>query len=310
MIRATSRLKMTLLDAVSAGLKDDEEATSVGPPSPPPRDNNHDEPAAPSLWEHAWPLYVPSLVQAIALGVAIAVLPLRGQEDLGASTSMLGVIGSGAGLGSIIGGLFAGPAVAASGERLGLVAGCALMAAAALLGAGPSVAWLLASRVLLGVGASIFQVSRQIYNAAHVLSAQRGASSATIAGTTRLGTTIGPAAGGAVAHVAGSAAVFELQSGCFALAGLLLLGCQPRAAKETARAGSNGGGDAKGLASASSNGATPAPSQKPSGGGGARCGGFWHFHVAAARTAVVVVCLTLARASRELLVPLKVIDCH
>ena len=149
------------------------------------------------------PVFVPSLVQSIAMALVIPVLPLFARE-LGASDSMVGVSVAARGIGGVILAPYAGTVVAAAGVRMGSALGVLIMGISGIAAAmSPTMAPLLIARAADGFGLSLFQVGRATYLSKAVPASSRGSVSSLVAGMTRLGSTFGPAAGGALASMPG-----------------------------------------------------------------------------------------------------------
>lgn len=272
----------SLSRSLSIGLRD-EFLLDVEPPSASKPEKGADPIDTKALLaSQVLPLFVPSIVQATAMGLLVPVLPLRAIELFNAD-SVVGTVVSGRGAGLMVGGPIAGACIAALGLRNGLLAGLGLSALAAVCGALADNVWLLtATRLGAGVGLAFFQVGRQTYVAAHIPPTVRGTVASLIAGTTRLGTTIGPVAGGAVAQISGhNTSAFWLEATLFVAAAIIL--------RTFLNVGGDSSSGAKGGSSGAGNGAA---TEYPG------------FPRSAVRLAPVLVILTFVRAARELLLPL------
>lgn len=251
-------------------------------------------------WPQLLPLYLPSLVQATAMGLLIPVLPLRALS-LTSAESVVGALVSGRGTGLIVGGPVAGFAIARIGLKDGIVAGLLLSCMSAMTGGvANSVGPLLVTRIVAGVGLSFFQVGRQMYVSLCIPTSSRGMTSSLIAGITRLGTTIGPAVGGVIAETFSTSAAFWLEGLLFACAamaishflqlrdGELEQGTTPAPTSVSTKAP----GETSGAAQAAASDTRRA-----------------NFVLSATRDAVltapVPIFLAFVRATRELLLPLK-----
>ena len=235
------------------------------------------------------------------MGLLVPVLPLRARELFDAD-SIVGAVVSGRGAGLIAGGPIAGICIAALGVKRGLLAGLGVSAVSAVGGALAGNVWLLCStRILAGIGLAFFQVGRQTYVAANIPPAARGTVSSFIAGTTRLGTTIGPAVGGGVVQVTKqSTSAFWLEAVLFvASAGILQTFLD--AGDEGCKTGANGKASQGGKASNASSDAMKGGGTSESKPKEKEYPGFPH---AAVMLAPVLVILTFVRAARELLLPL------
>jgi len=221
-----------------------------------------------------WPLFAPSMLQALGMGVLLPILPLRALE-LHAPESIVGAVVSGRGVGLVIGAPLAGIVLAHLGQRHGMLAGLCVSCVAAIPGAFASNVWvLLISRLLAGIGLAGFQVGRQLFIASTVDNSRRGTVSAIVAGTTRLGTAIGPVIGGQAAARSGTHAAFVLEA-MFAGSAAIAIETFAQGTENTKRAG------------------------------GAKRFSLLHFPTRAVLIAPVLVVLTFVRAARELLLPIK-----
>ncbi len=264
------------------------------------------EPSA-LLRQHALQLFAPSIVQATAMGLLVPVLPLRAAA-LDPSESMVGLVVSGRGAGTIAGGPLAGAAIAALGLRTGLIAGLGLATMGAVGGAiAPSEWVLITTRLLAGVGLAFFTVGRQTYVAQNIPPTARGSVSAFIAGTTRLGTTIGPAAGGGIVEVSGTySTAFWLEAALFATAaGMVRLFHAADGAGAGASGAAGKGAKGAGAAAGAAGAAGSAAGNGAAGNGAAKEPAPSTFPSKARWLTPVLIVLTFVRAARELLLPLQ-----
>ena len=259
------------------------------------------------VWPFLWSLYAPSLIQATAMGLLIPVLPLRALM-LTSQTSLVGAAVSGRGTGLIIGGPIAGAVIAEVGLRNGIIIGLLISCGSAFLGAlSPHIFALLATRLIAGIGLSFFQVGRQMYVSLRIPPTSRGMVSSFIAGTTRLGTTVGPAAGGVIADEFTPVTAFWLEGLLFGWAAGVIQSClvapttDPGKGDASSRGSASNGSKTNGSAGTS---ASSASSSRGVSGGGAAPSSWCYTRDALIMSPVLVV-LAFARATRELLLPLK-----
>ena len=254
-------------------------------------------PVSELLSTHNLPILSPSIVQATAMGLLVPVLPLRAAELVNAD-GIIGAVVSGRGAGTIAGGPIAGMVIAAIGLRSGLVTAMGLACVAAIGGALVGDVWLLLStRLIAGIGLAFFQVGRQTYVSQNLPPASRGTFSAFVAGTTRLGTTIGPAAGGGIVQLSNTtSSAFWLEASLFAVAGGMLQACMPFDGRVGGGAAPSGGGGGGGGGGGSKDAAAAKKAAYPG------------FPSAACALSPVLIALTFVRAARELLLPLIAAD--
>ena len=241
---------------------------------------------------------MPSLVQSLAMALVIPVLPLFARQ-LGASDSMVGLTVAARGIGGIFLAPYAGNIVGSLGVRGGSAMGVAVMGVAGVAAAlSPSMLLLLMSRAADGFGLSLFQVGRATYLSKAVPATSRGSVSSLVAGMTRLGSTFGPAAGGALATMTdthgalGYRLPFWTQALVFALAAALLLRFLDPGDVHTNAATSNPATTTKVTAPAANR-------EKPAA---------FVFSEPARVLLPIVVALMVARSARETLLPLRGAD--
>lgn len=150
------------------------------------------------VWSLARPVYVPSLAYAFGRGMMIPAIPLFA-EDLGAALALIGLVIAIRGFGATIFDIPAGLITSRFGARSAMALGAAGTVVAALIAglAGTPLA-LMAAMPLLGAAEAIFQISRLSFVAEATPASHLGRSIAVIGGTSRIGTFVGPIAGGAV----------------------------------------------------------------------------------------------------------------
>lgn len=145
------------------------------------------------------PLYVPSILVAIAWGIREPILPLY-IRDFGATYGLVGLVLSGEAIGMLATDLPSGMVVRWLGQRRTMIVGLALttLAVLAMVWA-HSILELLLYRILGGVGFSLYGVARHAYVAEQSVVAQRGRAVALLGGVFRIGRFAGPALGGLIA---------------------------------------------------------------------------------------------------------------
>lgn len=160
------------------------------------------------------PLYLPSLIFSISQGILIPILPLYASEA-GFSYALIGLILAGESIGMLLGDLPSGVLIQKYGKKNVMILGLGLTAISTL-----SLFWakaflvIMLLRIIAGVGAAMFNVSRFVYLAEFVTIIKRGRASALFGGIKRIGTFIGPIIGGVVAAAYGLRAPFILYAVC------------------------------------------------------------------------------------------------
>lgn len=153
-------------------------------------------------------VYVPSVLMAIGEGMLVPVLPLYVAE-LGAGFALVGLALAGEAIGMLLGDVPAGALLRRFQRRSMMLVGVAVVGlAVALVPATGAVLAVVALRVVAGLGAAMWNLSRHAYLTESVRLAARGRSIATFGGATRFGLLIGPALGGAIAGAFGMPATF------------------------------------------------------------------------------------------------------
>ena len=207
-------------------------------PDAPPDD---DEP--PALWPILRPLllpyFAPGLLRAAGQMTLNPFVALYARE-LGATDSGAGAAVSMVSLATFCLSPAAGLVSSRLGLRLAMGLGVCVNICAALVGAAAgSYYWLVASRLLQGVGNVLFQISRQTFLTAVVPKPARGRASALQAFTLKAGGVVGPTIGGSVSHRVGLPSLFWLAAAVHAATLALLWLFFPRggaaAAAGTAR---------------------------------------------------------------------------
>ena len=155
-------------------------------------------------------VYLPTTVLAIAEGMLVPVLPLF-VAQMGAGFALVGLALAAEAIGMLIGDLPAGSLLRRVDRKTVMLAGVAVVGVSvALLPFAGGVAVVIALRLLAGLGAALWSLSRHAYLTEATRSVGRGRALAAFGGATRVGHFIGPALGGVVAGTLGFAAAFWL----------------------------------------------------------------------------------------------------
>lgn len=153
-------------------------------------------------------VFIPNTVISFAEGLLVPVLPLY-LASLGVPFWWIGLVLAGESIGMLISDLPAGALLRRMNRRWAMLGGVALMGFAALLAAfAASAALLFALRLLAGLGAAVWGISRHAYLTDAVPRHQRGRVIAAFGGTQRVGSLFGPVLGGSLAVAFGFAAPF------------------------------------------------------------------------------------------------------
>ena len=153
-------------------------------------------------------VYIPAALLAFGQGLLIATLPLYA-ADLGAPVELVSLAVGAAAIGTLLTDLPAGALLARMGLRAAMIGGAAVVAVStAALAVTTGFDALIAGRLLAGVGASIWALSRHAYLAEAIPAARRGKAISVFGGINRLGVFLGPAAGGFIAQAHGLNAPF------------------------------------------------------------------------------------------------------
>lgn len=170
-------------------------------------------------------IYIPTLVFAAGRTMMGPALPLYA-ESLGVEVALIGLLVGVGGLGATLSDVPAGVLASRVGGRRGMQAGVALCILGALgLAASQSTAQLFVAQALSGAGFATYVTCRLTFVAAAAPTAQRGRALALLGGTSRIGMSVGPFAGGLIGAAFGLPATF-LAFGVVGLAVLLWLGWQ------------------------------------------------------------------------------------
>lgn len=184
-------------------------------------------------------VFVPTVALAFAEGLLVPVLPLF-VASLGVPFWWVGLVLAGEAIGMLVGDLPAGTLLRRVDRKLAMLVGIALLGVAALGAAFvDAVVAVFLLRVLAGLGAALWGISRHAFLADAVPLHRRGRMIAAFGGAQRIGSLAGPAVGGVVAAVFGFSAPFLLYA---SVAGLTLAYCwrylesAPPAGRRVARA--------------------------------------------------------------------------
>lgn len=173
-------------------------------------------------------IYIPAGLLAFCRGLLLPTLPLFA-DSFGVSLSLIGIVLAGEALGMLIADAPAGYLVRRMEPKLAMMVGVAIMGAAAVGSAlAPTIWALLITRVILGAGESLWNISRHAYLTHATLNQRRGGVMGLFAGVSRFGVFVGPAVGGAVAGAWGLRAPFALYALVVLITLLLLLLLVPR----------------------------------------------------------------------------------
>eukprot|EP00899_Mesostigma_viride_P024624 jgi/Mesvir1/5346/Mv15435-RA.1 len=172
---------------------------------------------------YLWTLYIPSFILALSDGVIIPVLPLYARSMAGGIDDFIaGAVVSGRPFGQMLSDIPCGVVTERLGINASVLTGCAVMTLGALVATVCRSVWvLLAAQVVVGLGFSLFGVAR------HGLVGDvdvriRGRAVAIMGGLARGGWTLGPLAGGYLAHHLGMRFPFALTTFLLLLAGFML----------------------------------------------------------------------------------------
>jgi MFS family permease len=167
-------------------------------------------PSAPdSAQRELWgAVYVPTVVLALAEGMLVPVLPLFVAE-MGAGFALVGLALAGEAIGMLLGDLPAGALLRRVDRRVAMLAGVGLVGTSvAALALAPGVATVIVLRLVAGMGAALWSLSRHAYLTEATPEKGRGRAIAAFGGATRIGHFVGPALGGVIAGTLGFAAAF------------------------------------------------------------------------------------------------------
>lgn len=168
------------------------------------------------------PLYLPSVLFAIAQAMLIPVLPVFA-ESFNVSYVIIGLALASMDMGQLIADVPSGVLLSRLGQRRSMLLGALL----AILSTVPlfwaqSIYVVIIGQLLSGFGLALFMVGRLTYLAGAIDTQTRGRATSLLGGVFRFGWLVGPALGGFIAKHFGLASPF-LVYGLFGIAALLLL---------------------------------------------------------------------------------------
>ncbi len=160
------------------------------------------------------PIYLPTLLFGIALGMVRPILPLYA-ADFNINYVLIGLVVGAESLGAVLADVPAGVLLRRFSEKQVMLAGLALVTLGMLmLYLAPGVWMAILFLFLFGTGRALFNVSRHMFLSEHVTQAKRGRAISMLGGMMRLGFAFGPIAGGFIAARLGLRAPFLLVSAC------------------------------------------------------------------------------------------------
>lgn len=155
-------------------------------------------------------VFVPTVLLAFAEGLLVPVLPLY-VASLGVPFWWVGLVLAGEAIGMLVGDLPAGSMLRRVDRKSAMLLGIALLGLAALATAFvDAVVGIFALRLVAGLGAALWGISRHAFLADAVPLQRRGRMIAAFGGAQRIGSLGGPAVGGWVAAAAGFSSAFLL----------------------------------------------------------------------------------------------------
>ena len=163
-------------------------------------------------------VYVPSVMLAVGEGMLVPVLPLY-VAATGAPFWLVGVVLAAESLGMLIGDVPAGALLRRLDRKVTMLLGVAMVGCAvAAMAFVEGVVSVLLLRLLAGLGAALWGISRHTFLTTAVPARQRGRAIAAFGGAQRVGLLAGPALGGVVAATGGYDAAFLTYGGIAAAA--------------------------------------------------------------------------------------------
>lgn len=191
----------------------------------------------------AVPIYLPTLLFGMALGMVKPILPLYA-ADFDISYVMIGVVVGAEALGSMLADVPAGVLLRRFNEKQVMLSGLGLvLLGMTMLFLAPGVWLAIVSLFLFGTGRALFNVSRHMYLSTYIRQAKRGRAIAVFGGMMRSGHAVGPIMGGFLAARLGLRAPFLLVS-AFAIVGIILVFLLLKVSKRDSRARSKEDGHA------------------------------------------------------------------
>jgi len=180
-------------------------------------------------------VYVPTIVLALAEGMLVPVLPLYVAQQ-GAGFALVGLALAAEAIGMLFGDVPAGSLLRRFDRKRVMLIGVALVGVSVVaIPLVATVAGVVALRLVAGLGAALWGLSRHAYLTESVAAASRGRSIAAFGGAQRIGMLVGPALGGVLAATYGFAAAFYAFGAIAVLAfALCALFLEPSAASASA----------------------------------------------------------------------------
>lgn len=174
------------------------------------------------LWENhlVRSVYIPTLILAFAQGMLIPILPLY-VKSFDVSYGLVGLALGGMGIGTLIGDLPTGVIMGRIGRKRSMMVGIGVLGLSILaVSWAHSVLELLIYLIVGGMGSALWNISRHAYITDSTPVYRRGRAIAIFGGVNRIGSFIGPAAGGYLTARLGVQAPFVVYAG---LAGVALI---------------------------------------------------------------------------------------
>ena len=163
-------------------------------------------------------VFLPTIVLAFGEGMLVPVLPLY-VASLGVPFWWVGLVLGAEAIGMLIADLPAGALLSRIDRKRAMLVGVGLLGLAALaLAMLEGVALVFLARLVAGLGATLWGISRHAYLTDAVPLQQRGRMISAFGGAQRVGALAGPVVGGAIAVSGGFAATFFVYAGVAALA--------------------------------------------------------------------------------------------
>ncbi|HEY5855388.1 MAG TPA: MFS transporter [Aldersonia sp.] len=167
-------------------------------------------------------VYLPAAAYGIGMGAAAPVMTLTAL-DLDAGVAVAGLTVALVGLGQVLGDLQAGQVVARLGERRSIVLASTVAAAGVLICIlAPTVWWLCAGILTVGLANSVWGLARQNYLSLAVPFAWRARAMSLFGGAMRFGFFVGPLIGAAAIWALGVRGGFVVQLVAVVVAGVLM----------------------------------------------------------------------------------------
>jgi MFS family permease len=175
-------------------------------------------------------VYLPALLLSFCNGLLIPTLPIFA-SSLHVSLGVVGVVLGAESLGTLLADVPAGALLRRVSDKGAMTGGLALVGVSALLIVPTrSVLLVIALRLLSGFGLALFNLSRHAFLTEATRGGKRGRAISAFGGVSRVGTFLGPAAGGLVAAAFGLRAPFVLVAGVVLVAIVTVLRFVPRGA--------------------------------------------------------------------------------